>query len=77
MHRRTFLTQLTRASAGTALASAFLATSTRRAVAALAERPGVAPEVLAADFPSDGPTEFHLQRLRQGESGALIVMNEK
>ncbi len=34
-------------------------------------------EALAADFPGDGPTEFHLQRLRQGASGALIVMNEK
>jgi adenylate cyclase len=34
-------------------------------------------EALAAEFPSDGPTEFHLQRLRRGESGTLIVMSEK
>jgi adenylate cyclase len=34
-------------------------------------------EALAAEFPDDGPTAFHLQRLRDGESGALIVMNEK
>jgi adenylate cyclase len=34
-------------------------------------------ETLAAAFPSDGPTDFHLQRLRRGEGGTLIVMNEK
>ena len=51
MQRRTFLRQLTHAGAGAALASGFLAVSTRRAVAALAERPGVTPEALAADEP--------------------------
>jgi adenylate cyclase len=34
-------------------------------------------EALAAEFPSDGPTQFHWQRLRQGEGGTLIVMSEK
>jgi selenocysteine lyase/cysteine desulfurase len=50
MHRRAFLEKLTRATTGAALATSFLA-STRRATAALAERPGIAPDVLAADEP--------------------------
>jgi len=37
MHRRAFLGDLSRATAGAALASSFLATSARRASAALAE----------------------------------------
>jgi selenocysteine lyase/cysteine desulfurase len=51
MHRRTFLGHLTRAGTGAALVSGFLALSAQRAAAALAERPGVAPETLAADEP--------------------------
>lgn len=51
MHRRTFLDRFARASAGAALVTGFLATSTRQAKAALAERPGIAPDALAADEP--------------------------
>ncbi len=51
MHRRTFLDRLARASAGAALSAGVIATSTRRAEAALAERPGVSSDVLAADEP--------------------------
>jgi len=51
MHRRAFLNQISRATTGAALAATVLATATRRASAALAERPGVAPDILAADEP--------------------------
>ena len=50
MLRRTFLHRAAGASAGLALATGFLA-STRRAQAALAERPGVSPADLASDEP--------------------------
>lgn len=51
MHRRAFLANLSRATTGAALATTLLASSTRRASAALAERAGIAPDVLAADEP--------------------------
>ncbi|HEY0944652.1 MAG TPA: aminotransferase class V-fold PLP-dependent enzyme [Opitutaceae bacterium] len=48
MNRRAFFSHAAHAAAGVALTAGFLA-ATRRASAALAERPGVSPEMLAAD----------------------------
>jgi hypothetical protein len=50
------------------------------AYAALAEeKPGVA-EMFAAlqrDFPTDAIVAFHVRRLAEGQTGVLVVMQEK
>jgi adenylate cyclase len=50
------------------------------AYAALSQKKPEAAELFAAlhhDFPADAPTAFHAGRLAAGESGVLVVMQEK
>jgi hypothetical protein len=50
------------------------------AYAALSQEKPEAAELFAAlhrDFPDDAPTAFHARRLAAGESGVLVVMQEK
>jgi hypothetical protein len=50
------------------------------AYAALSQEKPEAAELFAAlhrDFPADAPAAFHARRLAAGESGVLVVMQEK
>ncbi|MGE5059256.1 MAG: hypothetical protein ACM3N3_08435, partial [Betaproteobacteria bacterium] len=50
------------------------------AYAALSQKKPEASELFAAlhhDFPADAPAAFHAGRLAAGESGVLVVMQEK